>query len=529
PYPPYPPYNKKPFAILTVNNYYTDTDEMVYFSGSKSYDPDGFVLQYKFDYGDGEQTAWLPNSSPYSYHSYSEEGTYYAMVKVKDNEYFESEWSNPVLIRVGREGYGYDGYGHDPEIEDIDIRVKQRAGYVEFRCEVDVYDRDDDLDYVRFKWYVDGELFSKDKEYVSGDEDEADSKLNLAFEDDDYYNVKCTATVYDEERNYDSASRTTRGYPPEGEECEITVNRFDYNSYLTEGDSGWVEIEIENTGERSGTLTIELYVDGSLKNSYETHLSTEEEVEKRFEFPLSVGDHNIRVESYLPCGGRVTKFTEMTVFPASSQVFIPQEEEGEEAAETSVTFSPKSLDVEINSGKTLEIVIQTSEVLKFNISVEGIPGNWTNYPDEVEVEGTEKVHVYIVPKEVGSYEFTVKVETDGETFEEDINLYVSPESEEEEEINGITGLITFAEGNWLIGLAIVSVLILIVAVYMITGRFRRKTYEEHVYGGSSPPRMMKGSMGKPEENEENGTGRISQEENPRYLDGTCYPKYGGDF
>ncbi|NIP40494.1 MAG: hypothetical protein GTN39_03160, partial [Candidatus Aenigmarchaeota archaeon] len=49
-YPPSPPYtqNRKPIAVLTANKYYVDEDEEVYFSGFRSYDPDGYILQYKF-------------------------------------------------------------------------------------------------------------------------------------------------------------------------------------------------------------------------------------------------------------------------------------------------------------------------------------------------------------------------------------------------------------------------------------------------------------------------------------------------
>ena len=491
PYPPYTPYtqNKKPIAILTVNNYYVDADDMVYFSGVRSYDTDGYILQYKFDYGDGEQSAWLPDSSPYSYHPYSEPGTYYAMVKVKDNENLESSWSNPIVIRVN--GYdGYGGRGHDPEIDDIDIFVDDYTSYINFECWIDVFDRDGDLEYVKFKWYLNGELFTTEKVSVSGRSDETVSDINLAV--DEYYTIKCEATVYDEEHNSVHASNSISGQfePGEGDGCEISVNRFDYYSYLTEGQEGWVEIEVENTGERSGTLTIELYVDGSLEDEYTEYLSGGEKAEKRFEFPLPVGDHDIMVESYLPCSEHVTKFTEMTVFPVQSQVFIPEEEEGEEPGitETNVFIGPTSLDIEVNSGKVLEVVIESPELATFEISVDGLPENWANYPDEVEIEGRERVYVYIVPKEVGNYEFTVEVRTDGKTFEENIELYVAPVSEEEEgELNGLTGLISFTQSNWLIGLGIVFVMVFLAALYFVSGRFKGKTYEEHVYGAPAGP------------------------------------------
>ncbi len=542
-YPPSPPYtqNRKPIAVLTANKYYVDEDEEVYFSGFRSYDPDGYILQYKFDYGDGHQSVWLSSNTPYSYHAYSEDGTYYAMLKVKDDEYLESDWSNPVLIRVRD-----NGDDDNPEIEDMDIFRKYYDNNIEFTCEVEVFDEDEDLDYVRFKWYVDGELFKKDKEEVSEDEDEAESEMNLMITED-YYTVKCEATVYDEERNSDTAYRTATGYlpGPDGKDCEITVNRFDYYSYLTEGKKGWVEIEIENTGERSGTLTIELYVDGSLKGEYTEYLRTGEKTDKRFEFPLSVGTHNIRIESYLPCSESVTKFTEITVFPLESEVFIPEEEDEEEPeiTETNVIIRPTSLDIELNSGKTLDVIIESPELANFEISVKGIPEDWVNYPKEVDVEGRKTFYIYIVPKDVGNYDFEVEVETDGKTFEENIRIYVAPASGEveEEEMDGLTGLISLAQSNWLIGAVIISLLVLLTALYFVAGKFKKKTYEEHIYGApaetpAQPPayqaRMMKGSMGNPDlpnQRREVDMSRLLPAEILKYTDGTYYPKQGGDF
>ncbi|MEE9323334.1 MAG: PKD domain-containing protein [Candidatus Aenigmarchaeota archaeon] len=488
-YPSYSSYsfsNKKPVAVLTANKFYVDRDETVLFSGVGSSDSDGYVLQYKFDYGDGEQSAWLPSETYYTYHAYDMEGTYQARVKVKDDEYLESDWSNPVMIRVN--GYDRYGYGDDPEIDDIDIFIDDYNSYVNFECWIDTFDRNGDLEYVKFKWYLNGELFTTEKISVSGRSDEAISAINLKV--DEHYTLECKATVYDEEHNSDQASNSVSGQFIAGEEegCKISVNRFDYYSYLRKVDKGWVEMEVENTGERSGTLTMELYVDDSLKDEYKKYISAGEKAEKRFEFPISVGTHKVRVESYLPCSEHVTKFTEMTLFPVSPRVFVPEEEEKEPEITTSVTISSTSLDIEANSGKTLEVIIESPEPAKFNISVEGLPENWVNYPGEIEVDGRETIYMYIVPKDVGNYEFTVKVKTGSETFEKDIGLYVAPAGEEGEEgMNGITGLISFTEGNWVIGLGAVSVIVLLTALYFVAGRrFKRKTYEEHVYGSESP-------------------------------------------
>ncbi len=526
PYPPYPPpYNKRPVAVITANDYAVVAGEYVRFSGSQSYDVDGYVIQYKFDYGDGTESAWLPES--YSYHSYANPGVYYARVKVKDNNYAESGWSRPVKIEVHE---GYPQYGHKPLIDDIDILAKSRTGYTEFRCEAQVYDTDGDLDYVKFKWYLNGDLVTEEKAYVSGREDEAVSSINLAL--DDEYTLMCRVTVYDEEHNSDHDYRTIRGqFAPAGA-CKLSVKRFDYYSYLREGMDGWAEIEIENTGERPGTLTTELYVDGTLTEKRKVYLGTGESREERFEFPLSTGTHKIRVEAYLPCSKRVKKYAEITVFPLTSDVFIPEsgEEEEAEITETGVIIRPSSLDIELGSGKTLEVVMKSPESTEFGISVEGIPEDWVNYPGNVEVEGKKTAYVYVVPKELGNYEFRVVVTAGSERFEEQIHLYVAPSGEDGgKKINGLTGLISIAQSNWAVGAAIVSVLVLLVIVYFFAGKFGRKTYEDYAYPQTPRPAMrgagmMKGSAGRNPD-----MSRLLPAEVLRYSDGTSYPKLGSDY
>jgi hypothetical protein len=251
------------------------------------------------------------------------------------------------------------------------------------------------------------------------------------------------------------------------------------------------------------------------------------------------------MEAYLPCGEHVYRYTEMTVFPLKSQVFIPEEEEKgtEGITETNVVITPDSLDIEINTGKALEILIESPETQKFTISVDGLPAeNWANYPEEIDVKGRERAYVYIVPKEVGNYDFTVKVTAQSKTFQQDIQLYVSPASEAGEETNGLTGMISIVQGNWLIGLALISLLVLLVALYFVAGRFKKKTYEEYVYGPEPQqrpynPRMMKGSAGEaisPPETANTARrgvdlGRLLPAEILKYTDGTYYPRYGSDF
>lgn len=566
PYPPQPPYGQKPVAILSVDDYYPDEDDMVRFSGYGSYDPDGgSITQYLFDFGDGTQSAWLPAATPYAYHAYANDGVYYARLMVKDDEQVESDWSGAVAIRVGENGY--DGGEDNPEIDDMSLTKEAYEDYVNFECKVEAFDRDEDLDYVRFKWYVNGELTSTYKNYISGRSDETTSDMNIMVSDDDV--IKCEATVYDQEHNSVSASRSTSGYA-EGTTCSLAVKRFDYYSYLMEGSNGWVETEIENTGTTSRTLTVKLYVDGSLKDEYTTHLRYGDTVVKRFEFPLSVGTHKIRMEAYLPCADKINKTTEITLFPLKGTVFIPSTPNATTppSGEVSVIITPASLDIEADAGGTVSLQFYAPQKTKFSIAVEGLPDAWASYPREVEVEGSGTAFVYIVPKAVGNYDFKVKANTTSKMFEQAIMLYVAPKSQDKGAADGMTGLISGMGGNWLIGAAIVAALVLLVALYFFAGRLKKKKYEERFYGSPAPqnyggyppyygqrpaPKMMKGSVKSgvgnaaekntaksekapvetpievPKAHRSIDLSRLLPAEIVRYQDGTCYPKVGGDF
>lgn len=194
--------NKKPIAVLTTGTTYVSVGDYVYFSGVASHDPDGFVIQYYFDFGDGLHSPWLPQSSPYTYHSYSSPGTYYAKLKVKDNEYLESDWSGGVAIHVHENG-GYPPYDHYPRVDSIRIEPEHPDEYDDLTCETRVSDSDGDLDYVRFQWYVDSRLVRTRTVNVYGSSDEADDILDEDnFDEGD--RVECKATVFDRRDHTDT-------------------------------------------------------------------------------------------------------------------------------------------------------------------------------------------------------------------------------------------------------------------------------------------------------------------------------------
>jgi PKD repeat protein len=88
-------FNAKPVASLVTNPSSTIIDENIEFDATGSYDVDGFISDYYYDFGDGVETGWISNQI--ITHSYASEGIYETSLRVRDNEKMESE---PVTANV---------------------------------------------------------------------------------------------------------------------------------------------------------------------------------------------------------------------------------------------------------------------------------------------------------------------------------------------------------------------------------------------------------------------------------------------
>ena len=95
---PAPTPNEAPVAKLYVSPKIVGANLPVTLDASKSYDPDGEVVSYFFDFGDGETSGWVSN--PEVVHSYAKPGTYYVLVKVMDDKGAESNWCSRVRIEI---------------------------------------------------------------------------------------------------------------------------------------------------------------------------------------------------------------------------------------------------------------------------------------------------------------------------------------------------------------------------------------------------------------------------------------------
>ena len=78
--------------------------EIYRYSVRKIKDPDGDLLSYKWDWGDGTYSHWIPAPAIGTYlsadHNWTEEGTYEVRVKAMDMYGSESEWSDPLVVSM---------------------------------------------------------------------------------------------------------------------------------------------------------------------------------------------------------------------------------------------------------------------------------------------------------------------------------------------------------------------------------------------------------------------------------------------
>ncbi|MEM2702976.1 MAG: PKD domain-containing protein, partial [Candidatus Bathyarchaeia archaeon] len=76
-----PPPPQPPFAVFTFTPTYPEVNEVVTFDASGSYDPDGYIVSYKWDFGDGNVTT---TSNPIITHKYAAFGDYIVTLTVTD-------------------------------------------------------------------------------------------------------------------------------------------------------------------------------------------------------------------------------------------------------------------------------------------------------------------------------------------------------------------------------------------------------------------------------------------------------------
>jgi parallel beta-helix repeat protein len=105
--------NTEANAILRANRSNVKSIELIEFDASDSTDEILGIVQYYFDYGNGNSSGWV-NESKVEY-GYPASGTFYARVRVRDSAMLISKWSNIIIINVGNRP-PIAGFTYTPEI-----------------------------------------------------------------------------------------------------------------------------------------------------------------------------------------------------------------------------------------------------------------------------------------------------------------------------------------------------------------------------------------------------------------------------
>ncbi len=90
--------NQPPVPVLEARPTSVAPGETVTLDGSDSYDTDGRVEAYRFDFGDGGDSGWT--TSAVAVHSYDREGTFEATLRVRDREGAVSEATARAAVSV---------------------------------------------------------------------------------------------------------------------------------------------------------------------------------------------------------------------------------------------------------------------------------------------------------------------------------------------------------------------------------------------------------------------------------------------
>jgi hypothetical protein len=98
-----------------------------------------------------------------------------------------------------------DGNGYHPDVENVYITPHDPREHADLECHAEFSDSDGDLDYVKFKWYVDGSLEREITKNIYGYSDSEQDVLD-SFHTDHGDEVRCQVIVYDENDNTDSES-----------------------------------------------------------------------------------------------------------------------------------------------------------------------------------------------------------------------------------------------------------------------------------------------------------------------------------
>jgi PKD repeat protein len=96
------PKNRPPSVKINVPTY-AHQNQLITYNGTGSFDPDGFIISYRWDFGDGTTGSGLVVT-----HSYASNGNYTITLIVTDNDGSTSSNSTTIIIAEEKPGFLFD-------------------------------------------------------------------------------------------------------------------------------------------------------------------------------------------------------------------------------------------------------------------------------------------------------------------------------------------------------------------------------------------------------------------------------------
>ncbi|MHC1583843.1 MAG: NosD domain-containing protein [Methanosarcinales archaeon] len=128
----FPEESHPPIASFTYTPQSPLVNETITFNASSSYDPDGTIVSYEWDFGDGNTTT---TPDPVITHSYSEAGSYEVTLTVRDNDCLTNSTKRSVMVMMGCGDLNSDG---TIDMADVYLLLKHVGDYGDYEWAGDV-------------------------------------------------------------------------------------------------------------------------------------------------------------------------------------------------------------------------------------------------------------------------------------------------------------------------------------------------------------------------------------------------------
>ena len=316
------PDNQDPSASFSASPSDPTVGDSVSFDASGSSDPDGSIVSYEWDFGDGTSATGASPS-----HSYDSAGSYTVSLTVTDDDGATATTQQTITVSEAAPenqapSASFSASPSDPAVGDS----------VSF-------DASGSSD-------ADGSIASYEWDFGDGSTDSGES-VTHTFSSPGDYDVELTVT--DDDGATDTTTQTV-SVAETAAPANFQISAIDVESPVTQGDAATVSATVENTGDDDGTQTVAVAVDGATVDSQGVTLAGGASDDVTFEVAtdsLSVGDHDVDLSTANDS--------------ASGQLTVTEPEPPADDLETSVSLSPANGETFVGGTTTYELVVDDAQ------------------------------------------------------------------------------------------------------------------------------------------------------------------------